>query len=550
MGSFSFLLLFSLITSPIPPQINIEGNDFFSQNEILHSLNLTEHQPIPQESLAVYGKRILDLYKTEGFLNAEFRIEKRGNIPTLIISEGERYVVGAIDVSGNRFAKDEILIRILDIEREKPFSPPLFERGIEEILLFYGDRGFPFTRVLPSYRIRKNNQITIEIEIEEGPRLQWGKITTRGNTVTRSYVIEKQMKIPTHDYFSESQLRTSTEWLSKLPYLEMDDEIELIKGEESGTVDLLVTIREMTSNRIIGIAGYLPSDETQEGGFVGSIAAEMLNLFGTGRSLHIRWQKYIPPYTKLDVHYREPWILGSRSALKLSLSHLLEDTLYSLSNAQIELETFLSLNLGLSITGGVEIFNPATVEIPKSRKYSLGSGFFYSNLDSEINPRKGIDHRFYTEYGKKSSTNVVKLTLDLLNVIPLFSHNVLTLFLSGKTIRTNTSQLPSHEQFPLGGFNSLRGYRERQFRAVQVLRGSPEFRYLLSRKSRLYLFYDCAYFETCTYPTGESEDLHRDGYGVGAKFDSRLGIVSIEYAIGEEREFMKGKIHIGLDSSF
>ena len=358
------------------------------------------------------------------------------------------------------------------------------------------------------------------------------------------------MKIPKKEYFSESQLQESRAWLTKLPYIEIEKEIELVKGEESGTVGLLVTVKEMTSNRINGIAGYIPSDETQKGGFVGSISAEMLNLFGTGRALRIKWEKQIPPYTKLDIFYKEPWIFGSRSHLKLSLFHLLEDTLYSLSKAQIELETSISLNLGLSLTGGIEIFNPATIDIPGSKKYSLGTGFIYSNLDYFSNPGKGIDYKFYTEYGKKGSTNVVKLTLDLLNVIPLFSNNVVAVLLSVKAIRTNHPPLPMYEQFSLGGFNSLRGYRERQFRAIQMFRGSPEYRLLTSRKSRLYLFYDFAYFKTSTYPTGGTDNLYKDGYGIGVKFSSRLGIISLEYAIGEERTFMKGKVHIGIDSSF
>jgi len=273
-------------------------------------------------------------------------------------------------------------------------------------------------------------------------------------------------------------------------------------------------------------------------------------LFGTGRALAVHWEKQIPPYTKLDVTYKEPWVLGTQSTLLLSIYHLLEDTLYTFSKANLTVKTDLSLNISLGLIVGWEKFSPAATDIPESRKYFIGSQLEFTNLDYATNPRKGIDYTFYTEYGKKTSVSVTKLTANLFNSLPVFSNNAITILFSGMTSRTNTPPLAEYEQFTLGGYNSLRGYRDRQFRATQILRVSPEYRYLVSKKSRLYLFYDCAYFKTCDYTTSLSRDHYKDGYGVGARISAAIGIISLEFAVGEQKSLMKSKIHLGIDTTF
>lgn len=548
-----FFLTFILVSlSPLHPlsYIQIEGNRSFSDEEIVHSLNLSEPFNLTEKTIEECSRRILNLYKSAGFLEAEIHYEIRDSTLILTISEGVEFRVGTIEVKGNKFIKDDVLLKLLSIKKGRVFSVKDFEAGVDEVLNFYGNSGFPFTRFVPSYFKSEKGRIEIGLEVEEGPRLRWGDITAQGNTITKDYVIKKQLRIPTGDYFSENQLSRSRTWLEKLPFIEIEDTFGFVKGEESGTVDLLVNVREVKSNRMSGIIGYIPPREEEKGGYIGSFMTEMLNLFGTGRAIRVQWEKQIPPYTKLDVSFKEPWVFGSQSNLKLSLFHLLEDTLYTFSKAHIEVKTDLSLNLSMSILIGWEKFTPASIEIPASRKYSLGTGVEFSNLDYPVNPRSGVNYIFFTEYGKKGPTNVMKFTLDLLNNIPVFANNAIAILISGKATRTNDPPLPEYEQFTLGGYNSLRGYRERQFRTIQMLRVSPEYRYLVSRNSRLYLFYDCAYFKTSTYPLGILEDYFKAGYGVGARFSGGIGIISIEYALGEEKSFMKAKIHLGLDTAF
>jgi outer membrane protein insertion porin family len=283
---------------------------------------------------------------------------------------------------------------------------------------------------------------------------------------------------------------------------------------------------------------------------VGLINTELLNLFGTARILRVSWEKQLPPYTKLNVTYTEPWILGTQAQMQLTFFHLLEDTLYAISKIATEVKLDISLNLSLAFIASWEKFAPASIPLPPSKKYSAGTRLEIHALDYAPNPRKGMLYSFYTEYGKKGAVNIMKFNLEMLNVIPIVSNHSVALLALGQASRTNSPPIPEYEQFPLGGHGSLRGYRERQFRATQVLRVSPEYRFLIARKSRIYAFYDAALFVTATYPDNVATEYFRYGYGIGANFPAGIGVLSIEYALGESPEFLKGKIHLGLDTTF
>jgi len=550
MSIFLLFLLTTLFPLNTDNCIELEGNKLFSKEEIIGFLNLEETFSPKEKDIEKYSRRLLEIYKNDGFLDAKIDCKIENNRLIIGITEGRKFTVGTIEVKGNKFIKDELLIKFSGIKSGALFSIEDFEWGMNGLLDFYGSNGFPFTRIIPFYFKKQDGRINIGLEIEEGPRLRWGEITVLGNRVTKDYVIKKQLRIPKGEYFSETRLKRSYEWLNKLSFVERENEFLLIKGERSGTVDIVAKVNEVNSNRITGIIGYIPSENGEEGGFVGSVTTDLLNLFGTGRMLSLQWQKEIPPYTKLDVSYKEPWLLASQLNLISSFSHFIEDTLFTFSKVNLNLQTALSINLTMGLVTGWEKFTAASIGLPDSKKYTLGTEFQFNNLDDKINPRRGIDYHFYTEYGKKNSVDIMKFTLDLFQSFPIFSNNAITFLLSGKGTRTNDPPLPEYEQFRLGGYNSLRGYRDRQFRTTEMLRLSPEYRYLVSRKSRLYLLYDCAYFETTSYPDGLTKDWFKDGYGIGAKILSGLGIISIEYALGEERTFMKGKIHIGIDTTF
>ena len=132
----------------------------------------------------------------------------------------------------------------------------------------------------------------------------------------------------------------------------------------------------------------------------------------------------------------------------------------------------------------------------------------------------------------------------------LNKHTVLALtnqaaVLSGKYLLEN-------ELFRLGGQKSLRGFNELSLLATSYNYANVELRYLLAQNSFLFAFYNQGYLiynvsqiKSTDYPLG---------FGTGVNFETTLGILSVSYALGKQKNnplnLRQGKIHFGITALF
>ena len=112
--------------------------------------------------------------------------------------------------------------------------------------------------------------------------------------------------------------------------------------------------------------------------------------------------------------------------------------------------------------------------------------------------------------------------------------------------------LYDNELFRIGGIKLLRGFNEETIFASFYSVFTFEYRLLFNQNSNLFVFSDLAYTEQIT-------DIIRKfdlpiGFGTGLNLQTKVGIFSISYAIGGQRQnrlnFGSGKIHFGMVTSF
>jgi len=104
----------------------------------------------------------------------------------------------------------------------------------------------------------------------------------------------------------------------------------------------------------------------------------------------------------------------------------------------------------------------------------------------------------------------------------------------------------------LGGTNTLRGYREKQFAGNRILWTNLEYRYLLSNRSFVFVFFDTGYYlrnEDLFRKISEVSDF-KYGYGLGFNIETTLGILGVSFALGKGDSFGDGKIHFGIVNEF
>jgi hemolysin activation/secretion protein len=126
----------------------------------------------------------------------------------------------------------------------------------------------------------------------------------------------------------------------------------------------------------------------------------------------------------------------------------------------------------------------------------------------------------------------------------IYLHNY-TGILSGKNIFDN-------EAFRIGGFKTLRGFDEQSIITNAFSVQTIEFRYLIEQNSFINLFVDQAYISQ-TFVNLSENDFPL-GIGAGITFQTKVGIASLNYALGKARNnplnLQNGKIHFGIISYF
>ena len=88
--------------------------------------------------------------------------------------------------------------------------------------------------------------------------------------------------------------------------------------------------------------------------------------------------------------------------------------------------------------------------------------------------------------------------------------------------------------------------------ANKFFTGKIEYRYILEQNSFLFTFINAAYYTN----KSRNIDLHDSplGFGAGINFETKIGIMSISYALGKQFDnpiyFRNGKIHFGIVNYF
>ena len=106
--------------------VTLKGNSHFDNETLLANLKLETGQTYYQRKAQAHAKRILKLYREDGYVDAEARQHLRfvpeANVVDVEfkIDEGRQFRIGKIEITGNEQVHDKVIRRILD---EYDFSP-------------------------------------------------------------------------------------------------------------------------------------------------------------------------------------------------------------------------------------------------------------------------------------------------------------------------------------------------------------------------------------------------------------------------------------------
>jgi outer membrane protein insertion porin family len=460
-------------------------------------------------------------------------------------------------------------------------------RRLNDILADFARRGHPLANFSFDSLVvdQKENEVmaTLNFQFDPGPAVRIDSIVIRGNKLTKRPVLVRELPVRAGDRFNLDKVQSIPDRLMRLGYLQSVAPPQLAL-DSRGRYLLDIAVVEGNSNFLNGIAGYNPGTGSQKGFFTGLIDLKFGNLLGTGRQINARWEKRGRQTQELALRYREPWLAGFPVHLSGGFQQLIQDTLYV--QRRWDLMAEVPLGQSFTVTGQIakESISPdslggALFGLPRSSVTSVGAGLKYDSTDDPINPRRGVFYMTSVETGRKTIDPIGsdkpqtfsrdKILVDFQWLLPTFWPQVLSVAFHGRQVTSNpdspfgifngkSGEISLTDQFRFGGATTLRGYREEQFRGSRIAWSSIEYRYLLSRRSRAFLFFDAGYYfrtERST-PSGlsepqfaEIEEIKR-AWGLGVRVDTPLGIVGVDYGLGEGDALTNGKVHVSLVNSF
>ncbi|MDZ7318224.1 MAG: BamA/TamA family outer membrane protein [candidate division KSB1 bacterium] len=552
-------------------QIDIQGRISLSPKEFQKAI------PPGSYTSAELTAAILNLlqeYQRRGLYFTRIAASDSAQRLRLHINEGAQLLLKEISLQSSDTVLVERLAPLLDIRQTRTIDDALIF-NIEELLKYLENHGYPFAAVIiGDFEIEQkvdslHQELTFRLQVDPGPYVAIDSIVVQGNALTKTAVVLRAMRWKPGEIFSQQRVERMRERLLRTGYFS-EVESPQIQLTNQGRGHLVVALKEGNPNQLQAVLGYSPGTPRQPKGYLtGVVDVAMGNLLGTGRTLEAYWSRKDPRSQELRFRYLEPWVLGSPLHAGAGFQQTIQDT--SFVRRQISLDVSLpysdALLIGTSV-GSEEVLpdsmGQALYHLPQSNAYLVRLSLSYDSRNDPWNPVRGVYYGTQYEFARKKvarftssdATTIVggrfrreRWRLDGELYLPTFRWQTLLLGLHGKQITSTEQPISVADLFRFGGTGTLRGYREDEFWGEKIAWVNIEYRYLLAPRSRVFVFFDAGYFTRSDESRQAIED-HKFGYGLGLRLDTRLGVLGIDYGLGEGRGLGSGLVHIGLMNKF
>ncbi|MFH1194188.1 MAG: BamA/TamA family outer membrane protein [bacterium] len=439
---------------------------------------------------------------------------------------------------------------------------------------YFENNGFPFTKIIITSisffhdTTEDKNLADIFLQIEKGLSSRIDSVEIVGNTKTKDYVIVQNIRLRKGEDYSQNRIEEIPKQLNRLKFFE-PVEMPSFYFDPSNRGILQIKIKEKETNNFDGIIGYVPGQNNETGYITGYVNVSLRNLFGTGRAAAIRWQQENRFTQEMEIKYLEPWALGYPFNLNFGLFQRKQDSTYVQRSFDGSLEFLATESISASLLISSESIIPTESEsdmfiVYNSSALSTGANLKIDTRDDFYAPTSGIYFLNSYKYTSKkingpaefvnseTKTKIIlqRLELDLSIFYEIFSRQIAAFSVHAREMKGELFEVS--DLYKLGGANTLRGYREKQFLGNRILWSNLEYRYLVSRRSFLFAFFDTGYYLRNEDKLQGIEKLTglKTGYGIGMNIETSLGVMSVSYALGQGDSMNEGKLHFGLLNEF
>lgn len=224
-GNVAFLEI-NLIDLPELNDVTINGVKKSKKETIIKENKLNKGAKVTENLIATTRNYLISKYKKDGFYNTSVRInttelndsiEKRRVDMTVDIDKGEKIKIKQITFNGNEELSDKKLRKVMKNTKQKNLFRVLkrskyvkadYTTDLVSVIDKYKENGFRDARVLSDSIIINNDKtISININVEEGEKYTFGKITFVGNSVYSDRALQSALGINEGDTYNGVELK-------------------------------------------------------------------------------------------------------------------------------------------------------------------------------------------------------------------------------------------------------------------------------------------------------------------------------------------------------
>ena len=310
--------------------INLIGNETYGQDEILEGWESAESNWLSwyrrddqysREKLSGDLEKLNSYYLDRGYVDfsidstqVSISPDKQDMFITAGVTEGEKYTVSDVQVSGDTILPKEQIERLVLVKPEQTFSRRLLEVSSDSIVATLGNVGYAFAQVNPIPDVnREDKTVGINMQVVPGPRVNVRRIVFKGNSRTSDEVLRREMRQFEGAWYSQAAVDRSKIRLQGLGYFEsVDVESQPVAGTND-QVDVVYNVKETTSGSFVFGVGF-----SQLTGLTTQIQLSQNNFLGSGNRISVQAQRndYLQRY---DFSFINPYFTDNGVSLGYNL---------------------------------------------------------------------------------------------------------------------------------------------------------------------------------------------------------------------------------------
>ena len=477
-------------------EIKFIGNKSFDHDELLDQVLLkptnwwnifSTRDRFSQEILLGDSDRISNFYLNNGYKNFKMNSQsvvlardKKHIIISYNFEEGEKVTVRNTVVTGVE-QKDirQRLQQEIEIKPKSVYSKQKIIKAKKKMENKVGDYGYAMASVkTTTTAVGDGSQVDIDFSTDLGQLTYIRKIIINGNTMTRDYVIRREMRLFEGGKFNASDMRNSLSRLRRLGYFSAVNATVLPVESSNNQIDLLVNVVEASAgNAQMGVT------YSERSGAGLNISLSHNNVLGSGKKFSINF--VTDQVTKQNyLSLTDPYFTKDGISLSYSVFNRKTDTSNIGEASYIKNSIGFNFNFGVPINEYDKIFFGSKIE---EADFSCGSSFdecinYVERYNSSV---RGEKHRFnllslFLSWSKDTRNTSIfptegqlqtlsynygfgdakfdKYSYSHLIYLPLFEKS--TFKITGKlsTGKSKDGELPFFERYFAGGIGSVRGF--------------------------------------------------------------------------------------------